>query len=143
MRMRRLGLMMLLLATFHVAMTAQETTGTITGVVTDQTGAVLPGVTVTVKNTDTGFQRVVVTNETGTYNASLLPIGPYDVTFELAGFKIDRRPNLALHVNDRLQIDGRLAVAGATESVEVVASSPLVQAVPQLQTTMSPRQVQE
>src|SRR3954468_18353676 len=108
MRMRRLGLMMLLAATFHVAMAAQETTGTITGVVTDQTGAVLPGVTVTVKNADTGLTRIVVTNETGTYSASLLPIGTYDVGFELAGFNADKRPGLALHVNDRLQIDGRL-----------------------------------
>ena len=48
--MRRLGLMMLLVATLHGVASAQETTGTITGVASDQTGAVLPGVTVTVKN---------------------------------------------------------------------------------------------
>src|SRR4051812_746240 len=143
MRMRRLGLMLLLAATFHVALAAQETTGTITGVVTDESGGVLPGVTVTVTNTGTAQTRTVVTNETGTYNASLLPIGTYDVAFELAGFKTDKRPNIVLHVNDRLQIDGRLGVGAVSDTVEVRASSPLVQSVPQLQTTMASRQVQE
>src|SRR3954462_11528605 len=143
MRMRRLGLMLLLATTFHVALAAQETTGTITGVVTDESGGVLPGVTVTVTNTGTAQTRTVVTNETGTYNASLLPIGTYDVAFELAGFKTDKRPNIVLHVNDRLQIDGRLGVGAVSDTVEVRASSPLVQSVPQLQTTMASRQVQE
>ena len=141
--MRKLGLMMLLVATLHAVASAQETTGTITGVVTDQTGGVLPGVTVTVKHTGTGLTRIVVTNETGTFNASLLPIGAYDVAFELAGFNADTRRNVALHVNDRLQIDQRMGVANLANTVEVSASTPLVQAVPQLQTTMASRQVQE
>src|SRR3954462_2993668 len=143
MRMRRLGLMLLLATTFHVALAAQETTGTITGVVTDESGGVLPGVTVTVTNTGTAQTRTVVTNETGTYNASLLPIGTYDVAFELAGFKTDKRSNITLHVNDRLQIDGRLGVGTVSDTVEVRASTPLVQSVPQLQTKMASRQVQE
>ena len=78
--MRRLGLMMLLVATLHVVASAQETTGTITGVTSDQTGAVLPGVSVTIKNTNTGTSRTVVTNEAGFYTASLLPVGAYEVT---------------------------------------------------------------
>ena len=61
--MRRLGLMMLLAAVLCRAASAQETTGTITGTTTDQTGGVLPGVTVTIKNIDTGTTRSVVTNE--------------------------------------------------------------------------------
>ena len=65
--MRRLGLMMLLAAAMCVAASAQETTGTITGTTTDQTGGVLPGVSVTVKNTETGTTRTVVTN--GAFNA--------------------------------------------------------------------------
>src|SRR5437868_6827459 len=114
-----------------------------TGVTTDQTGGVLPGVTVTVQNAGTGLTRTVVTNETGSYTASLLPIGTYKVVFELQGFRTDTRDNIQLHVNDRLQIDSRMDVASLANTVEVTASTPLVQAVPQLQTTMASRQVQE
>src|SRR3954452_7495938 len=129
MRMRRLGLMLLLTATFHVALSAQETTGTITGVVTDESGGVLPGVTVTVTNTGTGLTRTIVTNETGSYSASLLPVGGYDVVFELQGFQTVTKKALTLHVNDRLQIDGRMAVGAVSESIDVIATSELVQPV--------------
>ena len=61
--------------------------GSVEGVVTDASGAVLPGVTVTVVNLDTGDTRVVVTNESGLYRAPLLPLGRYRVSAELAGFK--------------------------------------------------------
>jgi hypothetical protein len=141
--MRRLGLMMLLVATLHVVASAQETTGTITGVTTDETGGVLPGVTVTVRNTGTALARTLVTNETGSYTAPLLPIGSYEVVFELQGFRPVTQRNITLHVNDRLQINGRLSVSGVAESVNVIATSELVQPVPQLQTTMASRQVQE
>src|SRR3954471_4814594 len=141
--MRRLGLMMLLVALVCSAASAQETTGTITGVTSDSTGGVLPGVTVTLKNTNTGALRTVITNEVGIYTASGLPVGTYEVNFELQGFQGATHRNIALHVNDRLQIDGRLTVGPQGETVNVTASTPLVQAVPQLQTTMSPRQVQE
>jgi hypothetical protein len=141
--MRRLGLVMLLAAAMHVAASAQETTGTITGVTTDSTGGVLPGVTVAIRNTNTGTLRTVVTNEAGIYTASLLPIGAYDVTFDLQGFQPVTRRDIALHVNDRVQIDGRLAVGGVAESVVVSAANPLIQPIAALQTTMGTRQVQE
>src|SRR4051812_11786075 len=120
--MRSLGLMIVLAAVLGGTATAQETTGTITGTTTDQTGGVLPGVTVTVKNNDTGITRSVVTNETGGYTASLLPIGAYEVVFELQGFQTVTRRDVALHVNDRLQIDARMSVGGVAESVIVAAS---------------------
>ena len=85
--MRRLVLMMLLVATFHGVASGQETTGTITGVASDASGAVLPGVTVTVKNLDTSTSRTFVTNETGSYTAAQLAVGAYEVTFELSGFE--------------------------------------------------------
>jgi hypothetical protein len=141
--MRRLSLMMLLVATCTLAASAQETTGTVTGTATDQTGAVLPGVTVTIKSTNTGFVRTAVTNEAGAYTASLLPVGPYEVTFELSGFQTVAVKNIVLHVNDRLQIDGKLGVGGVAEAVNVTATRELVQPVPQLQTTIDSRQVQE
>lgn len=61
----------------------QAINGTIEGTVTDDSGAVLPGVTVTVTNADTGDVRVVVTNESGIYRAPLLPLGAYRVSAEL------------------------------------------------------------
>jgi len=61
--MRRLILLTLLVAASHVPVSAQETTGTITGSATDQTGGALPGVTVTVKNDNAGVTRTIETNE--------------------------------------------------------------------------------
>ncbi len=141
--MRRLVLMMLLVAAVSTAASAQETTGTITGTTTDQTGGVLPGVTVTVKNADTGFARSAVTNETGSYTVPLLPIGRYEVVFELQGFQASTARNITLHVNDRLQIDGRLSVGGVAESVDVSAAGQLVQPIAALQTTIGSQQVKE
>src|SRR5215471_17938081 len=114
--MRKLGLAILLVAAGVIAASAQETTGTITGTATDQTGSVLPGVTVTAKNIDNGSQRSVVTNEAGVYNALLLPIGSYELTFELSGFQPVTVRGIRLHVNDRLQIDGHLTVGNVAES---------------------------
>ena len=141
--MRRLGLMMLLAATLPVVASAQETTGTMTGVTSDQTGAVLPGVSVTIKNTNTSTSRTVVTNETGVYTAPLLPVGAYEVTFELSGFQPVTLKSIELHVNDRLKLDARLTVGGVAESVDVTAGRALVQPIAALQSTMTSTQVKE
>ena len=119
--MRRLGLMLLLAATIHIVASAQETTGTITGVTTDQSGEVVPGVTVTIRNTGTGLTRTVVTNTTGNYTASLLPIGTYTVVFDLQEFASKTLENIVLHVNDRLQLDGRMEVAKLSDTVQLSA----------------------
>jgi hypothetical protein len=141
--MRRLGLMMLFVAAIHVVASAQETTGTITGVTSDQTGAVLPGVSVTIRNTNTSTSRTVVTNEAGSYTATLLPIGACEVTFELSGFQPVTLRNIELHVNDRLKLDGHLSVGGVAESVDVTAGRALVQPIAALQSTMTSTQVKE
>src|SRR5262245_8859943 len=141
--MRTLGLAMLLGAAMWRAASAQETTGTITGTTTDQTGGVLTGVSVTTKNTETGTTRTVVTNEAGLFTASLLPIGAYEVTFELQGFQNLTLRNITLHVNDRLQLDARMTVGGVAESVEISAGRALVQPIAALQSTMTSMQVKE
>jgi hypothetical protein len=141
--MRRLGLMMLLAATLHVVASAQETTGTITGVASDQSGAVLPGVSVTIKHINTSTSHTVVTNETGLYTASLLPIGAYELTFELSGFQSVTLKNIDLHVNDRLKLDGHLSIGGVAESVQVTAGQSMVQPIAALQSTMTSTQVKE
>src|SRR3954471_8358768 len=141
--MRTVGLMMLLVATLHGVAAAQETTGTITGVASDQSGAVLPGVTVTVRNLNNGLTRTVVTNESGTYVATLLPIGSYELAFELAGFQTVTLRGIDLHVNDRLRLDAHMSLGGVAETVEVTSGQSLVQPIAALQTTMGSLQVNE
>src|SRR5215831_14767676 len=122
---------------------AQETTGTITGVAKDQTGAVLPGVTVAVKNVQTGVTAEVLTNTDGLYTARLLQPGEYEVTFTLAGFQSRTIKGIQLHVNDRIEVNGQMGVGAVSENVEVSAASQFVQPSPQVQTLMGPTQVQE
>ena len=87
--MLRLILAIALAVTTALPSAAQSTAmnGTIEGTVTDDQGAVLPGVTVTVSNINTGNSRAVVTNESGLYRAPLLTLGAYRVEAELQGFK--------------------------------------------------------
>jgi Carboxypeptidase regulatory-like domain len=98
---------------------AQETTGTILGALVDQSGGVLPGVKVVITSVDTGQTRDVVTNSVGQYTASL-PIGNYEISFLFPNFQPFTARGLSLHVNDRLQVNGRLIV-GAVETMTVTA----------------------
>ena len=120
---------------------AQETTGTILGTVTDSTGAVLPGVTIVVKNTRTGQTLERVSNEEGLYLAPLLPVGSYEITFTLNGFQQRVVRGVTVAVNDRLVVDAAMVVGGVTEIVEVT-SVESVQPTAALQTIGS-EQVQE
>src|SRR5689334_25404579 len=76
---------LVLVCLLGVTLSAQTVTGTLRGNVSDRSGALLPGVTITIKNADTGLARVVVTESDGSYNAPFLPIGRYDVQAELSG----------------------------------------------------------
>src|SRR5262245_38807846 len=122
---------------------AQETTGTITGVAKDSSGAVLPGVTVTVKNVQTGGTQEFVTNESGLYTAPLLQPGEYEVGFTLSGFQAKTVKGIQLHVNDRLDVGVQMGVGGVNEQVEVSAAQQFVQPSPAVQNLMGPTQVQE
>jgi hypothetical protein len=122
---------------------AQETTGTISGSVTDQTGAVLPGATVMVRHVQTGRTTEVVSNESGRYNAAFLQPGTYELTFSLSGFQPVVLKNVELHVNDRLDINQKLGVSQVSETVEVSAASQFVQPSPSVQSLLGPEQVQE
>src|SRR6185369_11473483 len=70
-----------------LSLLAQQITGDISGVVTDSTGAVLPNITVTAENTDTGLSRSATTSDSGNFRFPQLPIGPYKVTATAQGFK--------------------------------------------------------
>ena len=100
--------------------------GTIEGTIKDEQGAVLPGVTVTVSNVDTGDQRVVVTNESGLYRAPLLSLGTYQVVVELQGFKKVERTGISLRAGQTAVIDFALTVGAVAETITVTADSPLV-----------------
>lgn len=131
------------LAALVLPAAAQETTATITGVVADNSGGVLPGATVVIRQVSTGRTWEFVTTETGAYTASQLPPGLYEITFQLEGFSAQTVRNVRLSVNDRLQINGTLGVGGVAETVEVSASSQLIQPVSAVQNTVGSRQVQE
>lgn len=122
---------------------AQDTTGTITGVVTDASGGVLPGATVTVTNTRTGFTLERVTTEAGTYTAPLLPVGDYEVRFSLAGFQPQAVTGIRVSVSDRLTVNGTLGVSGVSETVQVTAAAQFVQATAAIQNLIGSTQVQE
>jgi hypothetical protein len=132
-----------LLAALAVPAGAQEITGSITGVVRDASGGVLPGATVTATHTTRGFTRETVTSATGVYMLPFLPIGTYDLTFSLAGFQSSLQRGVELHVNDRLEVNGTLQVGALTDTIEVVGGGSLIQYTPQVQTLMGSTQVQE
>src|SRR5437899_9551696 len=89
---------------------SQAANGTIEGTVTDRSGAVLPGVTVTITNTNTGLERVVNTNEKGLYRAPLLPLGTYRVAAEIQGFKKFEQSGVTLSVGQTAVVNANLAV---------------------------------
>lgn len=100
--------------------------GTIEGIIVDSSGAVLPGVTITVTNTDNGAQRVVVTNERGIYRASLLPLGRYDLVAEISGFKKIEQKGVTLVAGQTAVMNLTLTVGGVTETISVTAEAPVV-----------------
>jgi hypothetical protein len=100
--------------------------GNIAGVVTDPSGAAVPGATVVVTNTDTGVSRTLTTNGAGIYTASFLLPGHYEVTVTAASFgKVDRK-NIQLTVGEVLAIDAKLPTAASATTVDVTADSPIL-----------------
>src|SRR5437016_7219820 len=105
---------------------AQGSTAAISGVVHDSTGGVVPGVSVTIKQTESGFTRTVQTTENGGYGMSSLPVGPYEVTAEKLGFKQQVRRGFNLAVAQEAVVDLTLDVGAAAELVTVTEEAPLV-----------------
>jgi hypothetical protein len=100
--------------------------GSIFGKVTDSSGGVMPGVTVTVTGTGLQLPRVAVTTETGAYDFPNIPIGTYTVTFELQGFKKATREGIVIVAGFNAPIDHSLEVGQVTEVVTVSGVSPVV-----------------
>jgi outer membrane receptor protein involved in Fe transport len=106
---------------------AQSVMGAIQGTVVDQSGAVLPGATVTVTNSGTGLSRTAVTDESGTYRAELLPVGIYDVAAELSGFASQKQSNVNVTVGSTVTIEIALRLASVAESVTVTSQIPVIE----------------
>jgi hypothetical protein len=128
--MRPVNRTLLVLAIFLLPLTAaaQTVTGTVTGVVKDASGAVLPGVTVTFTHIETGRQETVTTDRDGRYTSQPLQLGTYRVEAELSGFKSSVRAGIPLTIDDVARVDFTLEVGGVQEVVEVRAEASLVDA---------------
>src|SRR5216117_370249 len=105
---------------------AQTDRGTITGTVSDATGAVIPGAAVEARNVATGTVYQAGSSETGNYTLAQLPAGTYELSVELQGFRKFVRPGIIVEVARVTRIDAALQVGAATESVTVQAESPLL-----------------
>src|SRR5437588_9537976 len=102
---------------------AQETTGNISGTVTDPSGSVIPSVTVTAVNTGTGATRTTQTTPAGVFFMNALPVGNYTLRAEATGFKKYEATGVRLDVNDKLNFPIRLEIGAVTEAVEVSAEA--------------------
>ncbi|PYQ70838.1 MAG: hypothetical protein DMG01_26775, partial [Acidobacteria bacterium] len=105
---------------------AQGTTGSISGFVTDETGAALPGATVTIRDADTDQKRVLVADGAGRYRAQQLAPGDYEVTVELQGFRTTRLADVPLTIGQDAVVNVRLKVGGIDEQVIVTAEASMV-----------------
>ena len=101
---------------------SQGANGAIEGTVSDNSGGVLPGATVTITNVDTGAERAVVTNEKGLYRAPLLPLGKYRVVAELQGFKKFEGTDIQLSVGQTAVVNATLSVGAVSETITVSSS---------------------
>ncbi|MGE4054103.1 MAG: carboxypeptidase regulatory-like domain-containing protein [Vicinamibacterales bacterium] len=119
------GLMaaVLALASLSSAWAQTSDRGEIHGTIRDQTGAVLRGATVTLRETRTGFERTAVTGDAGRYSALLLPLGEYIVRAELPGFTAVESDPLRLGVGQELVVNLLMTVAGVTADVAVTAAA--------------------
>ncbi|MBI4481361.1 MAG: TonB-dependent receptor [Acidobacteria bacterium] len=98
----------------------------ISGLVKDEQGGIIPGVSVTIKNLETGLTRSLLTGDSGRYDATNLPLGVYEVTASLPGFKTAVRRGVTLTVGQDLVLDLTLAVGELSEEILVTGEAPLV-----------------
>src|ERR1700730_9305320 len=94
---------------------------TVTGIVTDSASAVMPGVVIKIRNTDTNIARSVQTGNEGSYTITNLPPGPYELTADRQGFSAYRQTQIVLQVNQVLRSNIQLVVGSVNESVQVTA----------------------
>ena len=106
---------------------AQTTAGSIIGTVVDPTRAVVSNASVTVTNIDTGIATKTVTDSSGNYVVTPLPVGHYTVTVDAPGFKKSVSAGITLNVQDRIGVNIALEVGQLSETVEVTGAEPKLQ----------------
>lgn len=105
-----------------------QTFGEITGTVSDSSGAVVAGASVTLVNTATSQARKVDTNETGNYTIPFVPPGLYEVRVQKEGFKSSTRGDVRVQVADSVRVNFAIEVGSVSESIEVQGGTPLLAA---------------
>ena len=143
-RTLRLPLFLSLLVLFALpALVFGQTTGaSLKGRVTDEAGAALPGVTVTVSNPDTGFSRSTVTGADGSYFFPSIPAGTYSINADLSGFASVTTEKVELNVASEREVNVTLKQASVKEQITVTAQAPLVETTPAIGTVISQREMQ-
>lgn len=112
---------------FTVPVVLAQESAAVTGAVRDESGAVLPGVSVTLKNLDTGVARSLVTDDQGRYHASNLTLGKYEIQAELSGFQTSVRAGIELTLGREAAVDFTLKVGEITEKMIVTGEAPMVE----------------
>jgi hypothetical protein len=105
-----------------------QSTATISGIVTDATGAVLPGAAVTIHGNATGAERQTVSDSAGSFTAPSLQPGDYSITVSAPGFAKYTVPHLNLEVNATATVNARLSIASAGETIQVESTSAPIEA---------------
>ena len=118
---------LVLAALLPLAAAAQSTGATVSGTITDPTGASVPGATITATNTGTGAVRTATTDAKGFYNIANLQPGAYNLTYSANGFVTNAEKGLTLTVGQQLSLNQSLKVGSATQTVEVTGAAPAVQ----------------
>src|SRR5579885_2280656 len=136
-------LITLIVAFIALPLVAFAQDATVSGTVKDNTGGVLPGVTVTAVNQDSGISFVSVTDEHGVYR---IPVraGVYKITAELSGFNTQTRMGVELLLGKQLALDFTMSVSGLQENVTVTGEAPLIDTTTStVATNIDPRQMQD
>ena len=116
-----------ILVSCSVAALGQDISAKITGTVTDASGAVISGATVTARDTSRGTAYPTQTNSAGVYYLSPLPIGDYTLTVTATGFSTAQRPSFSLAMDQTARVDIAMTVGQASQTVEVSSAPPLLQ----------------
>ena len=106
---------------------AQTVTGTLSGSVTDATGAVIPKATVTAKNKETGLVRTVTTNDDGSFVMSFLPLGSYDVIVDNKGFQKVTKTDVLIELNKTTVSPFQLSVSTVGAEIQITGETPLIE----------------
>ena len=118
-----MAIVIVLLSIAAANSSAQTTNASLGGTVSDGTGALIPGVTVSARNIGTGIVNESITNEAGAYQFPNLQNGTYEVSAELVGFRTQRFANVALGVSQQVRLNFRLEVGDVATTVDVTAAA--------------------